>query len=158
MHEGRAGYPSALPGPLYCDTSALLKLYLREAGSEEFNSLVEGRGDILVSDLTVTEVVSALVRRSRQGDLGPDAVGRIRHAVARSLEDGTCQRVDLIPAVHRHAERLIVRLSEVSDISLRAGDALHLALAVSARAASFASFDRRLAAAARAVGLVTYPR
>ena len=157
MHEGRAGYLAALPGPLYCDTSALLKVYLREAGSEEFNALLEGRGDILVSDLTVTEIVSALVRRARQGDLGSEAVSRIRHAVTRSLEDGTCQRVDLMPAVHRHAERLIVRLSDGSGIPLRAGDALHLALAVTAGAASFASFDRRLAAAARAVGLVTYP-
>ena len=154
MREGRAGYLAALPGPLYCDTSALLKLYLREVGSEAFNALVEGRGDVLVSDLTVTEVVSALSRRSRQGDVSRDAVGRIHHAITRSLEAGEYQRADLTPAVHRHAERLTIRLS---DIPLRAGDALHLALAASARAVSFASFDRRLAAAARAVGLITYP-
>jgi predicted nucleic acid-binding protein len=40
---------------------------------------------------------------------------------------------------------------------LRAADALHLALAVSARAASLASFDARLAAVARATGLAIYP-
>jgi hypothetical protein len=40
---------------------------------------------------------------------------------------------------------------------LRAADALHLALAVWGRAASMASFDVKLSAAARAVGLATYP-
>jgi len=40
---------------------------------------------------------------------------------------------------------------------LRAADALHLALAFSARAPSMAAFDVRLAAAARAVGIAVYP-
>jgi hypothetical protein len=43
------------------------------------------------------------------------------------------------------------------DTPLRAADALHLALALSARAASMASFDLRLCAAARAIGLAIYP-
>jgi predicted nucleic acid-binding protein len=43
------------------------------------------------------------------------------------------------------------------ETPLRAAAALHLALATSARAASLASFDARLAAAGRAVGLAIYP-
>ena len=143
-----------LPAPLYCDTSALLKLYLRESGSEEFNALTEGRDDVLVSELTVTEAVSALARHLRQGSITREAVGRIRHAIVRGLDDGTYRRVDLTPEVHRRAEHLLVSRTE---IPLRAADALHLALAMSVRAASLASFDRRLSSAARAVGLATYP-
>ena len=56
--------------------------------------------------------------------------------------------------VHRRAEQFLLSLPETP---LRAADALHLALAASARAASLASFDARLAAAARAVGLTIYP-
>jgi predicted nucleic acid-binding protein len=56
--------------------------------------------------------------------------------------------------VHRRAEQLLLNLVETP---LRAADALHLALAISARAASVASFDARLGAAARAIGLATYP-
>jgi predicted nucleic acid-binding protein len=56
--------------------------------------------------------------------------------------------------VHRRAEHFLLTLRETP---LRAADALHLALATSARAASLASFDVRLSAAARAVGLATYP-
>ena len=56
-----------MPGPVYCDTSALLKLYLPERGSDEFNEAVKGRDDVLVSDLAVTEIISAIARRLRQG-------------------------------------------------------------------------------------------
>ena len=48
-------------------------------------------------------------------------------------------------------------LLTLTTTPLRAADALHLALALSARAASMATFDTRLAAAARAVGLTVYP-
>jgi len=56
-----------LPEPLYCDTRALLKLYLPEPGSDEFNEIVKDRDDVLVSDLTVTEIISAMACRMRQG-------------------------------------------------------------------------------------------
>jgi predicted nucleic acid-binding protein len=143
-----------LPGPLYCDTSALLKLYLTEPGSDAFNDLVEGRGDLLVSDLAVTEIVSALARRVRQGHLVRDAARRVQHALVGRLDEGGYQRVELTREVHRRAEHLLFSLAATP---LRAADALHLALAISARAASLASFDARLVAAARAVGLASYP-
>lgn len=64
------------------------------------------------------------------------------------------QRVELTRDVHRRAEHLLL---SAGGAPLRAADALHLALATSARAAAMASFDVRLAAAARAMGLATYP-
>ena len=144
-----------MPGPLYCDTGALAKLYVREPGSNEFNAVVEGRTDIVVSELTATEMVSALARRLREGALTPDAVARIQRAVMERLDDGTYRRAELTTETHRRAEHLLLQLTQ---IPLRAADALHLALAMSVRALSLASFDSRLATAARAVGLVTYPR
>ena len=143
-----------MPGPLYCDTSALLKLYLPEPGSDEFNAVVEGRDDVLVSDLAVTEIVSALARRLRQGSLARDAVRRLQHAIIGRLDEGVYQRVEVNRDVHRRAEHFLLSLPETP---LRAADALHLALATSAHAASLASFDSRLASAARAVGLGIYP-
>ncbi len=143
-----------MPGPVYCDSSALIKLYLSEPGSDQFNGMVEGRADLLVADLAVTEVVSALSRRLRQGDLAPKTAGRVRHAIVGDLDAGLYQRVELTRDVHRRAEHLLLSLRETP---LRAADALHLALAMSAHAASMASFDARLGAAARAAGLATYP-
>jgi hypothetical protein len=127
---------------------------LPEPGSDELNRTVEGRGDLLVSDLAVTEVVSALSRRLRQGALTLEVARRVQHAIVEGLDGGAYQRVELTRDVHRRAEHFLLSLTE---IQLRAADALHLALAMSARAASMASFDVRLGAAARAVGLAVYP-
>ena len=55
-----------LAGPLYCDSSALAKLVVPEAGSDELNAAIAGRDDVLVSDLAVSEVASALGRRVRE--------------------------------------------------------------------------------------------
>ena len=143
-----------MPGPLYCDSSALLKLYWPEPGSTEFNRTVEGRDDLLVSDLVVTEIVSALCRRRRQGAVTDEVIRRVQRAIITRLDDGTYRRIELTRDTHRRAEEFFVNLTE---IPLRAADALHLAMAVSARAASMASFDERQRAAARAVGLAIYP-
>jgi predicted nucleic acid-binding protein len=132
----------------------LLKLYLPEPGSDEFNEVVEGRDDVLVSDLAVTELISGLARRLRQGSLAREAARRLQHAILGRLDAGVYHRVELTRDVHRRAEQFLLSLPEPP---LRAADALHLALATSARAASLASFDARLTAAARAVGLAIYP-
>ena len=152
--EPVAAYRTELPGPLYCDSSALLKLYLAEPGSDELNQTIEGREDLLVSDLAVTEIVSALSRRLRQGEITREVARRVQHSIIGGLDAGVYQRVDLTRDVHRRAEHFLLSLTRTP---LRAADALHLALATSARAASAASFDARLSAAARAVGLAIYP-
>jgi predicted nucleic acid-binding protein len=154
VRERPAAYRARLDGPLYCDASALLKLYFPEPGSDELNRLLEGREDLLASDLAVTEIVSALARRAREGALEWAEASRVQRALLAALDGGTCQRVELTRDVHRVAERLLLVRS---GASLRAADALHLALAVSARAAGVATFDARLSAAARGVGLTAYP-
>lgn len=154
LRERRAGYRTRLPGPLYCDTSALLKLYLPEPGSNELNEILEGRDDVLVSDLAVTEIVSAVARRLHQGPLTREAARRLQHAILGRLDEGGYHRVELTRDAHRRAEHYLL---SPRATSLRAADALHLALATSARAASLATFDARLAAAARAAGLAVYP-
>jgi predicted nucleic acid-binding protein len=107
-----------------------------------------------VSDLAVTETVSALARRFRQRQLTSGIARRIQHAILAGYAEGLFHRVELSPDVHRRAEHLLLSLTRTP---LRAADALHLALATWARATSVASFDARLRAAARAVGLSTYP-
>jgi uncharacterized protein len=123
-------------------------------GSDEFNRAIEGRDDVLISDLTLTEVISALARRFREGALTREIVRRVHHAMIERLDGGTYHRIELTRDVHRRAEHFLLTLT---GIPLRAADALHLALATSSHALSLASFDARLRAAARAVGLATYP-
>ena len=106
---------------------------MTEPGSAAFNGVVEGRQDVLVSELTVTEVVSALARRVRQGTVPRALARRVQHAIVAQLEAAVYERLELTSEVHRHAEHFLMTLSEVP---LRAADALHLALATTARAAS----------------------
>jgi uncharacterized protein len=127
---------------------------LPESGSDEFNEVVEGRDDVLVSDLAVTEIVSAVARRLHQGALAREHVQRLQQAILERLDQGVYHRVELTRDVHRRAEHYLLARPTTG---LRAADALHLALAMSARAASLATFDARLAAAARAGGLAVYP-
>jgi uncharacterized protein len=143
-----------LAGPLYLDSSALVKLYLPEPESDDLNRLLVGRFDVVVSDLAVTEIVSSLCRRRREGSVTTAVVSGLHRALLEHIEAGVYRRVELIPAAHREAERLLVSLG---NVPLRAADALHLALALGAEAASLLTWDQRLGAAARAIGLGVFP-
>ncbi len=143
-----------LAGPLYLDASALVKLYLPEPESDDLNRLLMGRHDVVVSDLAITEIVSSLCRRRREGSLTTAVVSRLHRALLGHIEVGLYRRFELIPAAHREAERLLI---SVGTVPLRALDALHLALALGAEAASLLTWDQRLGAAARAVGLGVFP-
>jgi predicted nucleic acid-binding protein len=136
------------------DASALVKLYLPEPESDDLNRLLVGRQDVVVSDLAVTEIMSSLCRRRREGALTTAVVSRLHRALLGHIEAGVYRRFELIPAAHREAERLLISLGTVP---LRALDALHLALALGAEAVSLLTWDRRLGAAARAVGLGVFP-
>ena len=109
---------------------------------------------MVVSDLAVTEIMSSLCRRRREGSLTTSVVTRLHHALLGHIEAGVYRRCELIPAAHREAERLLI---SSGTVPLRALDALHLALALGAEAASLLTWDRRLGVAARAVGLDVVP-
>jgi uncharacterized protein len=140
---------------VYLDTSALAKIYLPEPGSAELESALLGRRDLLVSDLSVSELTSAIARRVREGQLAVIQVRRIYRRVLRDLTAGEFRRPELTAAVHREAERLLMSIG--SRVPLRAGDALHLALAALAGARVLVTFDRRMVAAARALGTFELP-
>lgn len=141
-------------GPLYCDASALAKLFLPEVGSDELNTVVAGRSDLLISELAITEVASALARRARAGALGEAIARRVHRKVLAIVASGAFRRLDLLPETHREAERLLLA---ARSAPLRAADALHLALALTARASTILTYDRTLARAARIQGLAAWP-
>ena len=141
-------------GPIYLDTSALLKLYLREPGSDELNRAVAGRRDLVLSELAVTELISAVARRKREGGLSPSDAGRLHTTLLEDAGSDIYLRVDLAPPTHRSAETIL--LSSETE-SLKAADALHLALAQSADARAIATYDGRMRRAAEARGLALLP-
>ena len=136
----------------YLDASALVKLYLDEPGSEPLGSEVSGRFDLLISDLTITETVSALARRARLRTAPPDSPSHLYQAILEHLDTGRFECTSFTPEIHREAERLML-----AGVPLRAGDSLHLACATLAEAEALYTFDRQLAAAAHTLGLRVLP-
>jgi predicted nucleic acid-binding protein len=139
-------------GPIYLDASAVVKLFVPEAESDALNAALVGREDVILSDLALTETASALGRRAREGLLAPAESRRLHREAARLA--ALCQGAELVPRIHRRAERLLLTSEENP---LRALDALHVALALDADAATVVTFDPRLRAAAASQGLFVTP-
>jgi hypothetical protein len=139
--------------PVYLDTSALAKIYVTEPESEALEAALLGRRDILVSDLAVTELTSALTRRVREGSLDHASAHRVYTGLLRDLADGQYRWVETTRQVHREAERLLLTIGRRTG--LRAADALHLALANTAGARVLVSFDARMKAAAEMAASLT---
>lgn len=137
--------------PVYLDASALVKLFVPEAESDELNQALAGMTEVIVSDLSLTEMASALGRRARQQLLTRDEAQRLYREASKLLT--SARHAELTPPIHRRAERLMLSLS----IPLRALDALHLATALDAEAATVVSFDPRLREGAASQGLFVAP-
>jgi predicted nucleic acid-binding protein len=141
--------------PVYVDTSALAKLYVPERWSDEVESALVGRRDLLVSDLAVTELTGAIVRRVRDGELSAAHARRIYQRVLRDCGEGEFRRVELTASAHREAERLLMSIGR--RVPLRSADALHLALVGSLGGRVLLTFDKRMTAAAEALGTLELP-
>jgi predicted nucleic acid-binding protein len=130
----------------YLDTSALLRLVLREPGALEELRSCEG---LVSSELLAVEALRTLDRLRLQGALSIDeALGR-REIVTEWLE-----AVDLVllrsPVLARASEPLVTLLGTL--------DSLHLATALvwrerTQQALTMATHDRDLALAARSFGI-----
>jgi hypothetical protein len=143
---------AAWASPIYLDASALAKLFVPEADSDSLNRALLGAEGVIISDLAITEMASALGRRTREGLLSSGESRRLHREVERLA--AACTRTELTPPVHRLAERLLLTSREVS---LRALDALHIAMALDVRAATLVTYDPRMRAAAASQGVFVAP-
>jgi predicted nucleic acid-binding protein len=102
----------------FFDASALVKRYVREAGSAKVARLLRSDA-VAVSRLSEVEVVSALSRRAREGAFTPAERDRACAAFDRDLASFVI--VELNPAVTASARSLLQRHV------LRSGDSIQLA-------------------------------
>lgn len=134
---------------LYLDTSSLVKLFVREEGSDDVRSLLADASLAATSVIAYTEARSAFARRRREGALEEAERARIRAAFDRDWT--SIVALDVTQAIARDAADL------AEAHGLRAFDGLHLASYRSVvdgatdQVVRFSSFDRRLSAAAAAV-------
>jgi len=130
---------------LYLDTSALVKLYIGEPGTESVERAVAEAESVATSWLSYPEARSAFARLRREGSLSPEDL----RVVASSLDKDLAAYEILMPdeGVWRAA-------GDIAELrGLRALDAVHLAeasgLAESKEDVRMLTFDDRLLAAAK---------
>lgn len=133
----------------YFDASALVKRYVREAGSTTVRRLLSA-GIAATSRLSEVEVSSAIVRRAREGAFTIEQRDRMLTALQRDVP--ALAMVELIPEITGDARALLLRHT------LRASDAVQLASCLYLQRqlvepVPFVAFDGRLVLAARAEGL-----
>jgi predicted nucleic acid-binding protein len=132
---------------LYLDTAIVLTLFVREPMSESIGKWIASRRQPLAfSDWGMTECASALGIRLRRGELDTDSAARAFRAVT-TFANESCELIACTGFHQREAQRLLARF----DLSLRSGDALHLAISQHAQA-TLVTCDKQLVAAAKAIG------
>jgi len=138
---------------VYVDTSALLKRYITEANSDEFDAFFMARTPLAISRLTLVEMRCALARRRRNGEITATLEDQAMDEVRTDIQDG-------VLAVHPISDDQVVHalhlIGQVAPLPLRTLDALHLSVAHHINANDFATADRNQADAANALGLTVF--
>lgn len=138
----------------FLDTSALIKYFVEETGTEEIKRLIESEMLLWVSELATVEGVSALAKKVRNREISAGEFYGLLYELLAFFDSGRCEIIPLDDAEKERA-RTILSTWALSH-SLSSLDALHLAAAVRAREGidpmEFYSADRRLLAAAQAQG------
>jgi len=134
---------------IYVDTSALVPAFIREPKSDAVLAWLETSGQrLVVSEWSIAEFSSAAAIKVRTAEIAPALAKQAR---SRFLEfaEGYCSI-----AVPQRAEfRRAAALAGDGNLKLRAGDALHLAIAEASKAEGILCLDEAMAASAKSMGL-----
>ncbi len=135
---------------LFCDTSALVKLYIREDSSREMQAVAGVATAIAVCRMTWAEIMAALARRARELPNDAEAIEIVRKRLRTDWPRY---------AVVEVTQPLVELAGEYADtFALRGYDSVQLAAArtlqdMAGEEVQFACFDARLGKAARVLGM-----
>lgn len=135
----------------YVDTSILVAALLNEAHTDLAQRWLgkQSAGQLLISDWVVTEFSAALSVKLRNGQIGQEHRGEALALFTRLADESF-----LTLPVSRSDLRAAARYADQHLSGLRAGDALHLAIAAN-HGASLHTLDKRLAQAGQGLGVST---
>ncbi len=134
---------------VYLDASVLVSFFVNDSLSTKADRFIESRigAQMIVSDFAVAEFSAVIGRKVRTGELAPEDAS----AVLANFDSWSAR-------VAEHAETstqdiaLAIGFLRRTDISLRAPDAINIAIVQRLRA-TLATFDERMARDARALGV-----
>ena len=135
---------------LFCDTSALIKLYIVEEGSDALKTQLSSAEAVVVCRIAWAEAHAALSRRAREVPQDASSIEQAKLALKADWPHFVALEID---------QPLVERAGEYADtFALRGYDSIQLAAAfetgrISQLPIFFACFDTRLNKAAKLLGM-----
>jgi predicted nucleic acid-binding protein len=130
---------------VFFDTSAFVKRYIYEVGTDSVLEWCDRATEIGLSGIALPEIISAFCRLHRENKITDAQYQQLKSLLMSDIEDAAI--CDLIPAVIAQAV-----LSLETNV-LRGMDAIHIGSAVALKADVFISADKRQLEAAGRAGL-----
>ncbi len=130
---------------VFFDSSAFVKRYVSEAGTEAVLAWCDRASEIGLSGIALPEIVSAFCRLRREDKIDDTQYRQLKSLLLADIEDAAI--CDLTPEVLAHS------IASLETTILRGMDAIHIGSAVALKADIFISADQRQCEAAIRAGL-----
>ena len=135
---------------LFCDTSALVKLYVCEDGTDTMMEQAAASEVVAACRIAWVEIMSALARRSREQSADAAAINQARKRVVTDWPHYLTVEItqDLVELAGEYADAFALRAYD--SVQLAAVQTVNQELPGEVR---FACYDERLVKAARVLGI-----
>ena len=130
---------------VFFDSSAFVKRYVSEAGTEVVLAWCDRASEIGLSGIALPEIISAFCRLRREDKIDDTQYRQLKSLLLADIEDAAI--CDLTPEV------LAQSIATLETNVLRGMDAIHIGSAVTLKADVFISADQRQCDAANRAGL-----
>jgi hypothetical protein len=131
---------------VFFDTSAFVKRYINEPGTDKVLEWCDKATEIGLAGIALPEIISAFCRLQREAKITDTQYRQLKSLLMADIEDAAL--CDLAPAVLAQA------VSSLENNVLRGMDAIHIGSAVILKADVFVSSDKRQCEAAGRAGLL----
>lgn len=132
---------------VFFDSSAWVKRYIDEKGSEQVEEIGQEAEHVTLSILGIPEVISAFGRLYREGKISQKKFKKLQGALYSDIED--------VQLINITMEVISTTVQLIRQYPLRTLDALHIACAKAGEADLLITADQRQAKAAEGIGLKT---
>ncbi len=140
---------------IYIDTSAFVKRYHDEEGSEKvddvFREVMDGKRTAYISYWVISETINAIDKHRNRKEFTEDELKKILGAIFYDVH--TAIKRGFLVVTEINPEILSASWDYIINEHLSAGDALHLATALYHGCTDFMASDKRLLKVASKMGL-----